>query len=182
MSKGFDSFTDARQLPGSARHEKITNAIGYYVESDSIHRGLVKLCQKLAALDLDTLAKVHLWFGYAPHLRKLTVWAGFITDYASIPRALWGILAPKDIRRPAVHHDAGYRLILHLRKLGLVCRSEFRALRKLFDRLFREQMQHVQPDIAEWKKRAAYRSVRAFGGFSRANSYEHLRPQPSTYL
>ena len=142
----------------------------------------MELCRWLVKLDLDTLAKVHLWFGYAPHLGKLTVYAGFITDYASIPRALWAILAPKDIRRPAVFHDAGYRLILHLRKLGLATRSEFRALRRLFDRLFREQMQHLQPDIAEWKKRAAYRSVRLFGGFSRANSYEHLRPQPSNYL
>lgn len=149
MTTGFDSFTDARQLPASSRHEKIVHAIGYWIESDSIHRGLVRLLQKLMHLDLDTLANVHLWFGYAPHLRKITVWEGFITDYASVPRFLWAKLSPKDIRRPAIFHDAGYRLILHLRKLGMVTRKEFSEYRHLFDRLFREQMQHLEPQIAK---------------------------------
>lgn len=41
----------------------------------------------------------------------IVVPAGFVTDYASIPRPFWGILAPDgDARFPAVLHDYLYSL------------------------------------------------------------------------
>lgn len=50
--------------------------------------------------------------------RRLVVPAGFITDFASIPRAIWAYLAPSDpvIRDAAVIHDYLYSTKMFTRK------------------------------------------------------------------
>lgn len=74
-----------------------------------------------APLELEYLDG-HLWkltaaFGYytgdsqeAPGSYLITIPAGFITDFASIPRALWAVLPPTgDYGKAAVVHDWLYR-------------------------------------------------------------------------
>ena len=173
--KGFDSYTKAVQLGANPHFEKLLEPLGYYVESVSIHRSLIQLCSIIRSLDLDTLKKAHVWFGYAPHLLKLTIFDGFILDYASVPRPGWVVISPKEIRRPAAFHDALYRAVNNLRKLRIITRSQRSEFRYQADRLFREQMEHVEPSLPRWKKVTAYRFVRLFGGFTTAQNYEHLR-------
>nr|WP_246459599.1 DUF1353 domain-containing protein [Puniceicoccus vermicola] len=102
-----------------------------------------------------------LWFEFEG--RKLTVWGGFKTDYASIPRGLWFLLAPRQIRRAAILHDAGYRILGFLRDQKIITNRQFSIFRETFDDLFFEAMGHVDPSISAFKRCAAFRSVRAFG-------------------
>lgn len=81
----------------------------------------------------------------------ITVPAGFITDFASIPRAAWSILDPEDpvILYPSVVHDylysEGYKL----------------GTRERADRVLREAMEVC--GAAAWQRESVYRAVRWFG-------------------
>ena len=84
----------------------------------------------------------------------VTVPAGFVTDYASIPRFLWRIAPPATGRHvwPAVLHDRLYR-----------CPEE-PVTRKFADEVFLDAM--IQSRVPLWKRQAIYRAVRMFGGSS----------------
>lgn len=84
----------------------------------------------------------------------VTVPAGFVTDYASIPRFLWRIAPPSTGRHvwPAVLHDFLYR-----------CAQE-RVTRKFADEVFLDAMKASR--VSLWKRQAIYRAVRMFGGSS----------------
>jgi hypothetical protein len=163
MSKGFDSMTKTVQVPDTWREVELLQDLGYWVEDKLIHGSLVSLQAIIAKLtpEQQDMAQAH-WV-YAPHLRKLTVRQGFLTDYASIPRGLWFILAPAQIKRPAILHDAIYRSLMPLYKHGVISGKQFRHYRKMADELFRESMQYLEPQILSIKRSAAYRAVRAFG-------------------
>lgn len=83
-------------------------------------------------------------------LGRIEVPAGFVTDFASIPRLLWRYIDPEDacIAYPAVVHDWLY--------FSQPCPRE------VADKVLAEAM-----DVsgARWDQRvAAYRAVRMFGG------------------
>jgi len=78
----------------------------------------------------------------------VTVPAGFISDFASIPRLFWRVLPPwGEYNRAAVVHDYLYRT--HLRT------------RAGADDLFLALM--VELGVSRWKRRVMYRAVRMFG-------------------
>lgn len=133
--------------------------------------------------DGDHFALVEACLFYSAELRQtLVAPEGFITDFASTPPGVRNVF-PKSgpWNRPAIIHDAGYRLRL------LTLDGQRRLLNKLeVDRLFLEGMNAVdaeakaktppEPGIAEWKRRWMYRAVRLFGHgeFSKRRP-EHLR-------
>lgn len=168
LNKGFDSKLSTTQLEGTWRDKALLQPLGYFVETDSVHQALISI-QRLVA-DLPEYDQMHLpiWWVYHMHQRKITVLEGFATDFASVPRFGWLIIAPHEIRRPAVLHDALYRLLWALLHAKHITRKQFSAWRYEADLLFRESMNYLDPQIARWKRSMAYRAVRAFGGFSGA--------------
>ena len=45
----------------------------------------------------------------------ITVPKGFVTDLASVPRAMWAFIAPFDVARAAIVHDLLYKTIRQYR-------------------------------------------------------------------
>ena len=79
----------------------------------------------------------------------ITVPAGFRTDFASVPRALWSILPPWGKYSPAaVVHDWLYYCGMYPRVVA--------------DEIFLFLMERV--GVSWWKRRIMYRAVRTFGG------------------
>ena len=78
----------------------------------------------------------------------ITVPAGFVTDFASVPRALWAIEPPLG--------DAGKAAVLHdwLYETGERSRADA-------DAIFLEAMAVLE--VEWWKRRLIYRAVRVFG-------------------
>jgi Protein of unknown function (DUF1353) len=86
---------------------------------------------------------------------RFEVPAGFVTDYASVPRIFWNIIAPDgDARFPAVLHDYLYSLRGH---------EPFNKSRSECDSIFLEAMQFVGVDLIQ--RNTIYYAVRLFGGF-----------------
>jgi len=168
MSKGFKELVDSRQISGTWRTEKILNDTSYYIQSEKIIGGLKDLFCLLDKLKIDNGNKTNpyylqipLWFDLEKNV--FTVWAGFKTDYASIPRFWWIIIAPTQIKRAAIIHDSGYRLIWFLKKEEIITNEQFKYFRNIFDNLFHEAMGYVDPPISGFLIFSAYKSVRAFG-------------------
>lgn len=65
------------------------------------------------------------------HKKRLKIWAGFVTDGASIPRTLWALIGnpfSPNVMAPALVHDALYRAELFPRR---ECDQELSALMKM---------------------------------------------------
>lgn len=79
---------------------------------------------------------------------------GFSTDFASIPRALWRVIAPTDrhIAKAAVVHDFLYRT------------PEWQGTRQQADNELREAMNCL--GAPWWKRQMVYAGVRVGGGSS----------------
>ena len=81
--------------------------------------------------------------------REFTIPKGFITDFASVPKAFWSILPPMGkYGLAALLHDYLYRT-------GLVSRKEA-------DKLFLKMMKKL--GVSRWKRIVMYLAVRVFGG------------------
>jgi len=167
IEQGFSDLTDARQLENYSFLEKITNSIGYRIESIYILEELFDYQNILETTIEDNILDVPVpfWFRVDQKTKSIWVLSGFITDYASIPRFLWPILSPREIRRPAIFHDALYRSAWYLRKNGFITKEQFHHYRKIFDELFFESMAYTSPYVGDFRRLAAYKSVRWFGGF-----------------
>jgi hypothetical protein len=82
-------------------------------------------------------------------VEKIVVPKGFVTDFASIPRVFWAVLAPDDeYVMPAIVHDWLYWQ-------QTLSRSES-------DTILRLAMEELKLDT--WKIRAIYKAVSLFGG------------------
>jgi len=94
-------------------------------------------------------------FDYVTDVEQLgciRVPAGFLTDFASIPRGLWNLMPPTgEYGKAAVIHDYLYRCTLLDRK---VC-----------DQILMEAMQVL--GVSWFTRQMIYRAVRLFGGFAR---------------
>lgn len=90
--------------------------------------------------------------GRAQGWRRIQIPAGFITDFASIPRVLWSILPPTGgYGKAAVVHDRLYRTP------GLCTRAQA-------DAVLKEAMQFLQ--VGWWTRQVIYAGVRVGGGSS----------------
>ena len=109
---------------------------------------------------------------------KISAKKGFKTDLASVPRIGWAFIAPFDIARSAVIHDALYSAIRDYRvKNGYAVGSngsdetkESRDVsaqaKQVADKVFLEAMMESDPKVASWKAYASYYSVVLFGRWS----------------
>ena len=84
---------------------------------------------------------------------------GFECDLASIPRPLWRLIAPFELSLVApMVHDFIYRAKGRFYKDG---GTDLVVTRKEADDLFLELME--LEGVSKWKRKVAYRAVRAFG-------------------
>lgn len=90
----------------------------------------------------------------------ITVPAGFVTDYASIPRRLWSVYSPHDqYSRAAIVHDYLYWSQL--------------CSRKQADNLFMIAMK--ESNVPFGTREAVYRVVKSIGGFSWSTNAEERK-------
>ena len=99
---------------------------------------------------------------------KITVPVGFVTDLASVPRALWGFIAPFDVARAAIIHDLLYKTIRQYRwnKKDKQDSELVKAAKKASDMVFYHGMNDAEPAIPKWKKYSAWKAVDLFGNSS----------------
>ena len=93
---------------------------------------------------------------------------GFVTDLASVPRALWGAIAPFDVARAAIIHDLLYKSIRQYRwKMKDKEDKELIKQAKIAsDKVFKLAMKDADPKIAGWKIYSSWKAVDLFGNSS----------------
>ena len=115
---------------------------------------------------------------------KITCKKGFVTDLASVPRAIWWLISPWDIARAAIIHDLLYKRIREYRAeegvLDIHPDAEtvignYTAAKKAADNVFLMAMEDANPSVPNWKIKAAYYAVVCFGRWS-------ILPEPPVYL
>ena len=114
---------------------------------------------------------------------KITCKKGFVTDLASVPRAIWWLISPWDIARAAIIHDLLYKRIREYRaenediddpNIETVV-GNYTAAKKAADDVFLMAMEDAQPAVPSWKMKAAYYAVVLFGRWS-------ILPETPKYL
>ena len=115
---------------------------------------------------------------------RITCKKGFVTDLASVPRAIWWLISPWDIARAAIIHDLLYKRIREYRtKEGVLDMhpnaetviNNYKAAKKAADEVFLMAMEDANPSVPNWKIKAAYYAVVCFGRWS-------IIPEPPVYL
>ena len=93
---------------------------------------------------------------------------GFVTDLASVPRALWWAIAPFDVARAAIIHDLLYKSIRQYRwKMKDKENKELIKKAKIAsDKVFKLAMEDADPKIAGWKIYSSWKAVDLFGNSS----------------
>ena len=102
----------------------------------------------------------------------ITAPKGFVTDLASVPRAMWWLIAPFDVARAAIIHDLLYKVIRQYRwehQKGIK-NTEDEALVKsakiAADKVFLLGMQDADPKIPGYKIYLSWKAVDLFGNGS----------------
>jgi hypothetical protein len=98
----------------------------------------------------------------------ITVPKGFVTDLASVPRALWAFIAPFDVARAAIVHDLLYKTIRQYRwKMKDKEDKELVKKAKIAsDKVFLLGMHDADPKIPGWKSYSSWKAVDLFGNGS----------------
>lgn len=99
---------------------------------------------------------------------KITVPVGFVTDLASVPRAMWWLIAPFDVARSAIIHDLLYKTIRQYRHNMQDKQDDalVKAAKKASDMVFYHGMNDAEPSVPKWKKYSAWKAVDLFGNGS----------------
>ena len=114
---------------------------------------------------------------------RITCKKGFVTDLASVPRAIWWLISPWDIARAAIIHDLLYKRIREYRadnediddpNIETVI-NNYKAAKKAADDVFLMAMEDAEPAVPNWKMKAAYYAVVLFGRWS-------ILPETPKYL
>ena len=114
---------------------------------------------------------------------RITCKKGFVTDLASVPRAIWWLISPWDIARAAIIHDLLYKRIREYRadnediddpNIETVI-NNYKAAKKSADDVFLMAMEDAEPAVPNWKMKAAYYAVVLFGRWS-------ILPETPEYL
>ena len=93
---------------------------------------------------------------------------GFVTDLASVPRALWWAIAPFDVARAAIIHDLLYKSIRQYR-WKMKDKEDKELIKKAkiaSDKVFKLAMEDADPKIAGWKIYSSWKAVDLFGNSS----------------
>jgi len=98
----------------------------------------------------------------------ITVPTGFVTDLASVPRAMWWAIAPFDVARAAIVHDILYKSIRQYRHKMQDKQDNalVKAAKKASDKVFLLAMNDAEPSVPKWKKYSAWKAVDLFGNGS----------------
>ena len=98
----------------------------------------------------------------------ITVPKGFVTDLASVPRAMWAFIAPFDVARAAIVHDLLYKTIRQYRwKMKDKEDKELVKKAKIAsDKVFLLGMHDAEPKIPGWKSYSSWKAVVLFGNGS----------------
>ena len=114
--------------------------------------------------EIDTASLQAVGLGGKEHEVKCT--KSFVTDLASVPRAIWWLIAPWDIARAAIIHDLLYKTIRVYRVKGGNDKKIISAAKKAADNVFLLAMKDAEPSVSKWKIYAAYYAVVVFGRWS----------------
>lgn len=98
----------------------------------------------------------------------ITVPTGFVTDLASVPRAMWWLIAPFDVARAAIIHDLLYKAIRQYRwKMKDKEDADLiKAAKVASDKVFLLAMRDADPKVPGWKIYASWKAVDLFGNGS----------------
>ena len=93
---------------------------------------------------------------------------GFVTDLASVPRALWWAIAPFDVARAAIIHDLLYKSIRQYRwkMKDKEDKELIKQAKVASDKVFLLAMKDAEPKIAGWKIYSSWKAVDLFGNSS----------------
>ena len=93
---------------------------------------------------------------------------GFVTDLASVPRALWWAIAPFDVARAAIIHDLLYKSIRQYRwkMKDKEDKQLIKEAKIASDKVFKLAMEDADPKIAGWKIYSSWKAVDLFGNSS----------------
>tara|TARA_Y100001973_G_C5072900_1_gene268486 strand:- start:191 stop:676 length:486 start_codon:yes stop_codon:yes gene_type:complete len=107
---------------------------------------------------------------------SITVPTGFVTDLASVPRAMWWLIAPFDVARAAIVHDILYKGIRQYRwkMKDNEDKELIKKAKKAADRVFLLAMNDANPRIAGWKKYCSWKAVDLFGNSSIVPTVENI--------
>ena len=115
---------------------------------------------------------------------RITCKKGFVTDLASVPRAIWWLISPWDIARAAIIHDLLYKRIREYRAeegdhidYDASCKftNNYKTAKKASDNVFLMAMKDASPSVPKWKMYAAYYAVVLCGRWS-------ILPETPVYL
>ncbi len=98
----------------------------------------------------------------------ITVPTGFVTDLASVPRAMWWAIAPFDVARAAIIHDLLYKSIRQYRwkMKNKEDKELIKQAKVASDKVFLLAMKDAEPKIAGWKIYSSWKAVDLFGNSS----------------
>jgi len=98
----------------------------------------------------------------------ITVPKGFVTDLASVPRAMWWLIAPFDVARAAIIHDLLYKVIRQYRwkKKDKEDKALVKEAKVAADKVFLLGMQDADPKIPGYKIYLSWKAVDLFGNGS----------------
>ena len=98
----------------------------------------------------------------------ITVPTGFVTDLASVPRAMWWAIAPFDVARAAIIHDLLYKSIRQYRwkMKDKEDKELIKQAKVASDKVFLLAMKDAEPKIAGWKVYSSWKAVDLFGNSS----------------
>jgi len=98
----------------------------------------------------------------------ITVPKGFVTDLASVPRAMWWLIAPFDVARAAIIHDLLYKVIRQYRwkKKDAEDKDLIKEAKVAADKVFLLGMRDADPKIPGYKIYLSWKAVDLFGNGS----------------
>ena len=98
----------------------------------------------------------------------IVVPSGFVTDLASVPRAMWAFIAPFDVARAAIIHDLLYKTIRQYRwkMKDKEDKDLISKAKKASDKVFYHAMIDASPSVPYWKIYSSWKAVDLFGRWS----------------
>ena len=124
--------------------------------------------EDLSADDIKALKGVGVTIKKSKKSSTITVPVGFVTDLASVPRAMWWAIAPFDVARAAIIHDLLYKCIRQYRwKMKDKEDADLiKAAKVASDKVFLLAMNDADPKVARWKIYSSWKAVDLFGNGS----------------
>ena len=131
-------------------------------------RDLSYTTEDLTADEIKALKGVGVKVKKEKDSHTITVPTGFVTDLASVPRAMWWAIAPFDVARAAIIHDLLYKNIRQYRwkKKDKEDKDLIKAAKVAADRVFLLGMKDADPKVAGWKIYSSWKAVDLFGNGS----------------